>query len=178
MKAYKRFFDCGYIALTNSPVKNKVTVEATLTESGNFTACVSVWNCNKRDIIMGGQCFDELHGKVSHPSFKAVYAIWKKWHLNDLKAGCIVQEKALEKAGLEKASYDSQCDYLKKKGLYEVSTALFDNRREVLPSHIQGETYCYGTAWIKRIIPEKELTAIRKVLKSKEALMTEQEALA
>ena len=178
MKAYKRFFDLGYINYSGSAVKNKVTAEVSLKENGTFTASLYVWTCNKKTVLEGGQCFYQLQSLIHNPIFDTIFKFWKRWHLNDMKAGLMVQEEALEKVGLGEALYDTKVDYLKSVGLYEVPISKLKKSREILPSYFKRDTYCYGEAWIKRLIPRRELTAIRKLLKSKEAYQTEQEALA
>lgn len=178
MKAYKRFFDLGYINYSGSAVKNKVTAEVSLKENGTFSASLYVWTCNKKTVLEGGQCFYQLQRLIHNPVFDTIFKFWKKWHLNDIKAGLIVQEEALEKVGLGEALYDTKVDYLKSVGLYEVPVAQLKKSREILPSYFKKDTYCYGEAWIKRIIPRKELTEIRKLFKSECAYLTEQEALA
>lgn len=178
MKAYKRFFDLGYINYSGSTVKNKVTADVSLKENGTFSASLYVWTCNKKTVLEGGQCFYQLQSLIHNPIFDTIFKFWKRWHLNDIHAGLIVQEEALEKVGLGEALYDTKVDYLKSVGLYEVPISKLKKSREILPSYFKKDTYCYGEAWIKRIIPRKELTEIRKLFKSECAYLTEQEALA
>ena len=60
----KKVFDFGKRAVANSKIKNnRITIEVELkqTEKGEeFTACADVWNSKNTDVIMGGQCLDEL----------------------------------------------------------------------------------------------------------------------
>ena len=178
MKAYKRFFDLGYINYSGSTIKNKVTAEVSLKENGTFSASLYVWTCNKKTGLEGGQCFYQLQRLIHNPIFDTIFKFWKRWHLNAIHAGLMVQEEALEKVGLANAYYTVQVDHLKKVGLYEVPITQLKKSREILPSYFKKDTYCYGEAWIKRIIPRKELTEIRKLFKSECAYLTEQEALA
>ena len=83
-------------------------------------------------------------------------SIWKRWHLNDMKAGNHEQERALREMQValfkkydtdslsqiareegKKDYYELACEYLKEKGLYE--------------SH----GYRYGTAWCREDVPEE-----------------------
>lgn len=58
-------------------------------ENGNFSACGEIWQHNKRDIISGGQNLDELlHLFPNNKTMQKVHALWKRWHLNDMRAGC------------------------------------------------------------------------------------------
>ena len=67
-----------------------------------------------------------------------LYKCWKRWHLNDLRAGTPKQEEAVRE-WKKKNQYDYKlvCDYLKTIGLYE------DNG------------YRYGTAWLKEEVPKE-----------------------
>lgn len=56
--------------------------------SGNDDAYMSVqgevWNSKHTDILMGGQCLDELRKLPSvagDPLFEEIYGLWKSWHL-------------------------------------------------------------------------------------------------
>lgn len=102
MTFYKKIFDFGKIDLNNIGRKiNKVTVNARLSGESKddmmFVAMVDVWNCTSTDIVLCGQCFDEvakyLRGDVL---FNRIYSLWKKYHckkcseipaidLNDIK---------------------------------------------------------------------------------------------
>jgi len=94
-----------------------------------------------------GQCYDSI--KPKNEAQKELLSFWKRYHLNDMKAGTPEQEKALdskkfqkiwEKAKKEgKSHYDIACDYLKKLNLYEVDH--------------EGKKYRYGTAWLKEKLP-------------------------
>ena len=64
-----------------------------------FSASGDIWNTLHTDIICGGQCLDHMNGYASirdNATFREVYALWKRWHLNGLKAGSPAQRKALE----------------------------------------------------------------------------------
>lgn len=47
-----------------------------------------VWNSRHSDIIMGGQCYDELLELVPDPLMHEIVGVWKRWHLNGMNAGC------------------------------------------------------------------------------------------
>ena len=123
---------------------NEITVEAQI-KDGVFTASGNVWNSKHTDIISGGQNLDELKGYLKgNKEFENVYNMWKKYHLNDMHAGTVKQEEALNKkfGGVNANKYEEQVDYLKSVGLYE------------------DEGYKYGTGWLKRDIPEEDMKNI------------------
>ena len=53
----------------------------------------SIWNHMHTDWISGGQNYDHLLSlrRGSH-KLRRIVDVWKRWHLNDLKAGCSHQQ--------------------------------------------------------------------------------------
>lgn len=141
----KTTFNFGKVdAYGTGKKSNEITVEAQI-KDGVFTASGNVWNSKHTDIISGGQNLDELKGYLKgNKEFENVYNMWKKHHLNDMHAGTIKQEEALNKkfGGVNANKYEEQVDYLKSVGLYE------------------DEGYKFGTGWLKRDIPEEDMKNI------------------
>ena len=101
------------------------------------------------DYVYGGQCLDKI--KELHPDNKLineVHELWRKYHLNDLKAGTLKQEEYLISLG-EYINYDWACEELKKVGLYE------------------DDGYRYGSAWLYREIPIEDLKRIKEIINLK-----------
>ena len=71
--------------------------------------------------------------------------VWKRWHLNDMKAGSPKQQEAVEKweAQGNKYEYDAVCRMLEERGLL-VDESFIHN----------GNPYKYGTAWLKEELPD------------------------
>ena len=62
-----------------------------------FTVCGQIWNVGHTDIVTGGQCVDNIYNKFkgqlkNRETYETIMALWKRWHLNDMKAGCIHQD--------------------------------------------------------------------------------------
>lgn len=77
-----------------------------------------VWNSKHTDIVIGGQCLDEMNkfeSLKSNPTFRKLYEWWKLYHLNNLKSGGPLQEAALKDRKF--SSYEDRCSYLESKGL-------------------------------------------------------------
>ena len=76
-----------------------VNVELEL-DNGNFSASANLWRSDDSDILMGGQCFDDLLNDYpelkDNDVFMEVYDLWKKYHLNNMHTGTTEQEKAVE----------------------------------------------------------------------------------
>lgn len=117
---------------------NAVTVEMELRgteERPVFSCCANVWNAKRTDIVMGGQCLDDLLPYICKYKFLEIHDLWKRNHLNDMHAGTERQEACL-KSG----------ESLEKWGL------LWD------------EDYKYGTAWLYRPIPKADLDRIKEIM--------------
>ena len=97
-----------------------------------------------------GQCQDSI--KPKNKAQKNLLELWKKYHLNDMKAGTPKQEAALHTPKFEEFYkltdghdyYKAACTWLEKKRLYTV-----DDPR---PDH-KGEKYNYGHAWLTEALP-------------------------
>lgn len=140
------------IAYSGSRRINLPEVEIELRDTAKgpeLSICGSVWNSKHTDIVMGGQCLDNMmeYSELScNPLFRKLYKWWKSYHLNTLNAGTVKQEEALKEANLIGKGYERQCEYLKDIDLYE------DNG------------YRYGSAWLYREIPENDLNEIKSFL--------------
>jgi hypothetical protein len=100
---------------------------------------------------MGGSCGQILDDiKPKNREQKELITLWRVWHLNDMKAGTLKQEKALNTKAFQVFKgntdyYKAACSYLKKKGLYK-----------------DGK-YTYGTRWLTRKLSkdfEKHLNSL------------------
>lgn len=153
----KRTISFGKYAIYSNRKINEVTIDIELRETDEkqiLSICGKAWNMFHTDIIMGGQCLDELYRYVKNPLFKEIYRLWKEHHLNDLHAGTPEQEKAIEKWKEQGNIYDyvKACEYLKSVGLYEVE--------------YNGEFYRYGTKCIYKPIPENDLKLIKHIIEN------------
>lgn len=90
--------------------------------------------------------FGQIHEEVKEILPARLYQIWKRWHLNDMRAGTFTQEEILRQAkdsGVELDSYYEQCDYLAK------FDALID------------DGYKYGSKWLKEELPQDVIDYIQ-----------------
>ena len=114
-----------------------------------FSASGSIWSKRKHDYETCGQCLEEIAICYPHnEQVQEIVALWRLYHLNDMKAGVPAQENAI-KAWLaqgNKYTYDGACEYLKSQNLYEV------------------EGYKYGHAWVYSPIPKHDLKRIEALL--------------
>lgn len=103
---------------------------------------------NYRQLVSCGQSYDCF--KCQTPAQKKLVEFWKKYHLNDLKAGTKAQTELLveyRKTSANKYDYTEECKYLEEKGM------------------LVDRGYRYGTSWLCATFPQDELLTIIQELK-------------
>lgn len=156
-------FNFGKIDYNNSgrkncPVEVEIKLKTTKNDELEFTACGDIWNSKHTSVYSAGQNLDKIAEYIKNPTFLEIYAIWKRYHLNTMKAGTEKQEEALEAwREAQKAEnkiilfdYRKDCEYLESVGL------LFDE--------VNGKPYKYGSAWLTRRIPEEIVNKIKRLM--------------
>ncbi len=92
---------------------------------------------SEKNLLGWGQIHDEV--KEIIPT--RLYEIWKRWHLNDMRAGTFVQEEILRQAKASGVEFDNfyidACEYLQR------FDALVD------------DGYKYGSKWLKEELPQE-----------------------
>ena len=156
MTTMSKTFTFPKVAYTSSRRVNLPTIEVELrdadTDKPELSICGDLWNSSHTDIVMCGQCLDELASfdeLFCNPLFKKLYRLWKSYHLNGMHAGTVKQEQALDdvkKSGRRICSYEDSCKYLESIGLLE------------------DDGYKYGSSWLYRVIPEDDLKEIVSLL--------------
>ena len=143
---------------------NSVCAEITLKDDKYFSARAYIWDSNRSDHLIGGQCLDTINDNCpdikANPIWQKIYRLWKLYHLNDMHAGTVEQDEALDKWRAQSKDntnqtvkgYDKACEYLMSIGLYEVE--------------YNGKPYRYGSGWLKRDIPEEDLNQIKELLEA------------
>ena len=159
---HKKVLDFGKIAYTGKQQENAVEVELNLkSDKGRlcFSVSTNVWNLKHSDIIMCGQCIDEIKNFIQEPEklelLNKISKLARRNHLNDMRAGTIEQTAAIE-SYLNRTgnhyNYTEICNYLKSIGLYEVS-------------HPEtGKPYRYGHEWLYHPISDEDLAAIKEIM--------------
>ena len=122
--------------------------------------CGNVWNSKETDIVCGGQCLDTIAEYIKTPLFNRILEIWKRYHLNGLRAGTPEQEAAIKEwcAAGNTYDYTKACDYLKSIGLYE--TAFYG---KTSGKQYNGELYKYGHGWIIEDLPEDIVKEVKEI---------------
>ena len=167
----RRTIAFGKIACYGKRKENLVEIEMELRENSDghpvFTACGNVWNRTHTDILMGGQCLDEIgHVPVNDGLFQEIVGLWQRYHLNDLNAGTQAQTAEIERAGLNwRADYAGVSEHLKKAGLFEAE--LTEEEKRWNPRYAD-RPYRYGSGWLYHPIPEGDLARIREIIEKGE----------
>ena len=135
-----------------TPHSSKQDIDLNKVEKEYFVLSVSggVWNRRHNDYDTCGQIIEEIETNFCiNDEIKEVVRLWRRWHLNDMKAGTREQSQVIEKWLDNKDiryDYTLACEYLKSIGLYEV------------------RGYKYGHAWLVELIDEKDLDSIRQIV--------------
>ena len=120
-------------------------------KDGRFAMSANVWNPRKTDIYKGGQCVDEVAALFpGNRKAQRMVSIWKRWHLNGMRAGSQAQEDYLRTdsaavfPGYPVSHYEWASDLLAKAGLN--------------PDPETG--YRYGQAWLTEALPDDVVAEI------------------
>ena len=98
------------------------------------------------DYQRAGQCIETIAKDYpNNKDVQTILSLWKKHHLNDMNAGTPMQTKYLKSLG-EYQSYEWACEQLQRANIY------YDNN------------YKYGTSWLYREIPEKDVQQIKELI--------------
>ena len=152
MGSVSKTFTFPKIAFYGGRKINTPEVEMTISYGGKgpvVSICGDVWNSRHTDIVMSGQCLDEMNEFESlkyNPTFRKLYEWWKLYHLNDLRSGGPLQEAALEDC--QSSSYEERCSYLESKGL------------------LYEDGIKYGDQWWHHKIPDSDLKEMLELLES------------
>lgn len=142
MTPYKKTISLGKVDYTGSgKANNAVEIEVEIDQDGELHMIGNVWQASRRDIETGGQCEDTIAELFPNdPKVQRMVAVWRKWHLNHMKAGTPAQEAYLEAHKNEFPGYPTSH--------YDWATELL-NAAGLNPDN----GYKYGTAWLKVELP-------------------------
>lgn len=151
-------FKFGLVTFRGQRTRCRPTVDVRIRYDNHNRPCFSAMAnvmCG-RSHIMGGQCLDSIYRDsfaMRHsPTFKMIYGLWERNHLNDLKASVNDEQQKLVDEfvanGGENFRYDytKVCDYLKSIGKFSYV--------------VDGKTCNYGEGWYYRPISDEDMTAI------------------
>lgn len=134
-----------------------ITWELRTTGQGmlEFSACAEIWNPRGTDCYVCGQCVDEVAAYFPNDAkAQAILQVWRRWHLNGLRAGSPRQMEYLRENPTK--HYETTLAALFAAGLQpdtEFSVEVDANNQSI--------PYSYGSAWLTEELPEAALAEIR-----------------
>ena len=142
----------------------EIEVELKQREQGlALSICGSIWNHMRTDCISCGQNIDEIAKLFpDNKKVQRIKEIWERWHLNDMKAGCVHQRewKWEDKRIDPKELPDSNANK-DEKGILASWV-----RSDEHPSGLLGKPcpvcgYKHGTEWLFEQIPSEVIAEIK-----------------
>lgn len=156
-------FKFGLVTFKGQRTRCRPTVDVRIHYDKHGRPCFSAMAnvmCG-RSWVTGGQCLDSIYrdsfGMRHSPTFKLIYGLWKRNHLNDMKAAVNEEQDKLVDEFVAKHCddcygcnrYNKICDYLKSIGKFSYV--------------VDGETCNYGEKWYYRSISDEDMTAINEL---------------
>lgn len=133
----------GKVDYNGSGRRNCLAVLTWELADGRFTMQGEIWNPRMTDIYVGGQCVDMVAGFFPKNAVaQCMVAIWKRWHLNDMRAGTPAQEAWLRQYGHGK-------DYTET--LAKLTEAGYN----------PDNGYVYGSKWLTEELPPEVIAEIQ-----------------
>ena len=140
-----------------------------------FSVSGYVYGTNRNDMLLGGQCLDEIDKYFSedlkhqgtYAFFSKIRYYWKKYHLSGLHAGTKDQEGYLRMYHPNLAfatDYDECCKVLKRAGLYEVELEKKNEYGIEVPKGKNTVKYKFGTNWLRWGIPKETFKEINLII--------------
>lgn len=150
----------GKVAYTSTRRMNWVEVEVELADT-RLSISGGIWNARGTDYAVVGQCIAEIDGVADQMTaedralWRRIRQVWKRWHLNDMRAGSPRQEEWLRDHPVSytylQSHYDAAVAALTKAGLYPDTEYLRN-----------GEPYRYGSAWLFEPVPAEILREVEE----------------
>lgn len=134
---------------------------------GNFSASAHVWDARGNDHFMGGQCLEEVcRAFPNDAQAQSILDVWKKYHLNDMRAGCEHQRaegwnvRPIDPSKPTNA-YGKHFPGQRQDSWNMLAWVTRDEHPEGLLSHPCPTCgYKYGSAWLKEELPPEIVATI------------------
>jgi len=157
------------IELRREDRERQTTEHETIPGAVCFTVSWNVWQLNRRDIIAGGQhdpgedTFTRWAPGMDQDRLNKLRALWKRWHLNTMRAGCAHTSEVIYKQG----KYGREVDYNGTPAC-PVELPVIDLETGQPATNCDGTPrtyhYRYGSAWLTEPLPADFLDQLRAAL--------------
>lgn len=167
----ERIIELGKADYNKSGRRNcRVTVEIELKEGGNVSICGTVWNPRGTDCYSGGQNYDTIAELFPHSKrVRRLVDLWKRWHLNDMHAGCEHQRAAgWDQRPIDPAkpldAYGKHFDGQRSASWNMLAWVRPDEHpKGLLGAPCPECGYKYGTAWKREEVPAEVLAELATI---------------
>lgn len=139
-------YDLGKVDYNNSGRRNCKAAITWRLEGDRFSMCAEIWNPRETDVYTCGQCIESVAAYFPRDTkAQRMVAIWRRWHLNDMRAGTPAQEAWLRDNPIVAVYPESY--YVK------ASAALAEVGLNPDPNFTESG-YLYGSAWVIETLPD------------------------
>lgn len=145
---------------------NAVDIEVEL-EGDRLSIMGSIWNGPHTDIVSGGQNLEEI-GRMfpANAKVQRIVEVWRRWHLNDMRAGCEHQRaEGWDKRPIDPSkplnTYGTHFPGQTSSSWNMLTWVRRDEHPEGLlsyPCPVCG--YRFGSAWLKEDLPADVLAEV------------------
>lgn len=157
-------WEIGKVDYNGSGRRNCMVALTWSLDNGRFSMCGEVWNPRRSDVYSCGQNIDEIARLFpGNARVQRMAEVWRRWHLNDMKAGSPAQMAWLEANASDWAAYQAgkrgigyggnhyvwACEALSAAGL-NPDTGYLHN----------GSPYRYGSAWLREDLPAEVVAEV------------------
>lgn len=145
----------GKVDYNETGMKNCEAIITWKFENGNFSMSAEVWNPRHTDIYCGGQCVDTVAAYFpANAKAQRMVEIWKRWHLNDMRAGCQHQRAShWEDRRINPEELPNHRGNRDEQGFLASWVLPTEHVDGVLTKACPTCGYKYGSAWLKETIP-------------------------
>lgn len=164
---YQKTLDFGKIDYNRSGRRNcRVTVKVNISEPrGKPVLSIqgNVWNPRGTDIYCGGQCYDSL--SVFFPGnarMARIIEVWRRWHLNDMQAGCVHQraekweDRRISVSDLPKSQANRD-----ERGIIATWIHKSEHPQGLLNEPCPTCGYKYGSEWLHEDLPQSIIDEVK-----------------
>ena len=145
----------GKVDYNQTGVKNCEAVITWKFEDGRFSMSAEIWNQRHTDIYTGGQCVDTVAAYFpDNAKAQRMVEIWKRWHLNDMRAGCEHQRaEKWEERRIDPKELPNHAGNRDEQGIIATWVLPSEHKDGSLTKACPTCGYKYGSQWLREEIP-------------------------
>ena len=132
----------------------------------------SIWNASRTDILAGGQCATEILLNFKDRRVQRLCALWDRWHLNCIRAGCRhqIEEKWAERPIDPSKPTNTYGKFVEDRMTTTWNQLVWVSRKKH-PQGLLSEPcpicgYRYGTEWLIEELPDEVVSETKFLCES------------